>query len=94
MEAEDLREICEERSYVKSTLITTQLPPSHWPEVLPDPVLAEAIIDRFEGPGLVIKIEGDTYRPKKAKLAAGRMPRQPLEFERRVGTLPQVAPLR
>jgi DNA replication protein DnaC len=52
MEAEDLREICEERSYVKSTLITTQLPPSHWPEVLPDPVLAEAIIDRFEGPGL------------------------------------------
>ncbi len=71
MEAEDLREICEERSYGKSTLITTQLPISHWPEVLPDPVLAEAIKDRFEGPGLVIEITGDTYRPKKAKLAAG-----------------------
>ncbi|NDG84498.1 MAG: hypothetical protein EBX52_05585 [Proteobacteria bacterium] len=40
MEAEDLREICEERSYGKSTLITTQLPISHWAEVLPDPVLA------------------------------------------------------
>lgn len=70
MEAEDLREICEERSYGKSTLITTQLPISHWAEVLPDPVLAEAIKDRFEGPGLVITITGESYRPKKAKLAA------------------------
>lgn len=70
MEAEDLREICEERSYGKSTLITTQLPLSHWPEVLPDPVLAEAIKDRFEGPGLVITITGESYRPKKAKVAA------------------------
>lgn len=69
MEAEDLREICEERSYGKSTLITTQLPISHWPEVLPDPVLADAIKDRFEGPGLVITITGESYRPKKAKLA-------------------------
>lgn len=71
MEAEDLREICEERSYGKSTLITTQLPISHWSEVLPDPVLADAIKDRFEGPGLVIEIIGDSYRPRKAKLAAG-----------------------
>lgn len=70
MEAEDLREICEERSYGKSTLITTQLPISHWPEVLPDPVLAEAIKDRFEGPGLVITITGESYRTKKAKVAA------------------------
>jgi DNA replication protein DnaC len=71
MEAEDLREICEERSYGKSTLITTQLPISHWAEVLPDPVLAEAIKDRFEGPGLVITITGESYRPRKAKIAAG-----------------------
>lgn len=70
MEAEDLREICEERSYGKSTMITTQLPISHWAEVLPDPVLAEAIKDRFEGPGLVITITGESYRPRKAKVAA------------------------
>jgi len=70
MEAEDLREICEERSYGKSTLVTTQLPIKHWSEVLPDPVLAEAIKDRFEGPGVVIAIDGPTYRPKKAALAA------------------------
>jgi DNA replication protein DnaC len=70
MEAEDLREICEERSFGKSTMVTTQLPLKHWAEVIPDPVLAEAITDRFEGPGLVITITGDSYRPRKAQLAA------------------------
>jgi DNA replication protein DnaC len=62
VEAEDLREILEERSYGKSTLITTQLPVDHWPEVIPDPVLAEAIRDRMEGPALQIKITGESYR--------------------------------
>ncbi len=33
MEAEDLRELLEERSYGKSTVITTQLPLEHWPDV-------------------------------------------------------------
>jgi DNA replication protein DnaC len=66
VEAEDLREILEERSYGKSTLVTTQLPLDHWAEVLPDPVLAEAITDRFEGPGLVFTITGDSYRKVKA----------------------------
>ena len=39
VEAEDLREIIEERSYGKSTLVTTQLPLDHWAEVLPDRTL-------------------------------------------------------
>lgn len=69
LEAEDLRDICEERSYGKSTMVTTQLPPSHWSEVIPDPVLFEAIKDRLEGPGLVINITGPSYRPKKGSLA-------------------------
>lgn len=70
VEAEDLREIAEERSYGKSTLITTQLPPSHWAEVIPDPVLFEAIRDRFEAPGLLLKITGESYRAVKAKKLA------------------------
>lgn len=56
MEAEDLRELLEERSYGKSTVITTQLPLDHWPEVLPDPVIADAIIDRLDGLSLQVKI--------------------------------------
>lgn len=67
VEAEDLREILEERSYGKATLITTQLPLDHWAEVLPDPVLAEAIVDRIDGTGLKIKITGESYRPIKGK---------------------------
>lgn len=70
MEAEDLREIVEERSFGKSTMITTQLPIKHWVEVLPDPVLAEAIMDRFEGPGMVVNVTGESYRVKLAKLAS------------------------
>jgi DNA replication protein DnaC len=73
VEAEDLREILEERSYGKSTLVTTQLPPDHWAEVLPDPVLAEAITDRFLGPGLVVTITCESYRKVRAakKVAGG-----------------------
>jgi len=67
VEAEDLREILEERSYGKATLITTQLPLDHWAEVLPDPVLAEAIVDRIDGMALKIKITGESYRPIKGK---------------------------
>lgn len=70
VEAEDLREIVEERSYGKSTLMTTQLPPEHWAEVIPDPVLSEAIKDRFEGPGLIFRITGDSYRKVKSKKLA------------------------
>ncbi len=73
VEAEDLREILEERSYGKSTLVTTQLPVDHWPEVIPDPVLAEAIRDRMDGPALHVKITGESYRKvilaKKAEKA-------------------------
>lgn len=67
VEAEDLREILEERSYGKATLITTQLPLDHWAEVIPDPVLAEAIVDRIDGLALKIKITGESYRPIKGR---------------------------
>lgn len=67
VEAEDLREILEERSYGKATLITTQLPLDHWAEVIPDPVLAEAIVDRIDGLAVKIKITGESYRAVKGK---------------------------
>jgi DNA replication protein DnaC len=70
-ESEDWREILEERSFGKSTMITTQVPIDHWAEAIPDPVLNEAIADRFEGPGLVIKITGDSYRKTQGKKVEG-----------------------
>ena len=66
-EAEDFRELLEERSCGKSILITTQLPYEHWPEVIGDPVLLEAIVDRLEGPAVTIRITGESYRKLRAR---------------------------
>lgn len=66
-ESEDFRELLEERSFGKSLLLTTQLPFDHWSEVIPDPVLSEAIIDRLEGPALAIRITGESYRKYRGK---------------------------
>jgi DNA replication protein DnaC len=66
-EAEDLRDILEQRSYGKSTLITTQLPLNHWKEVIPDEVIYDALVDRLDGLALEIKITGESYRKVLAK---------------------------
>jgi hypothetical protein len=47
-EAQDLCELLEERSINKSTFFTPQLPLDHRSEVIPDPVIADAIRDRLE----------------------------------------------
>lgn len=67
LEAQDLCDLLEERSMGKSTVITTQLPPEHWPEVLPDPVIADAILDRVIHSALQLRITGESYRKVKAK---------------------------
>jgi DNA replication protein DnaC len=66
-EAEDLRDIIEQRSYGKSTLITTQLPFDHWSEVIGDEIIRDALIDRLEPQGLVIKIKGPSFRKRHQK---------------------------
>jgi DNA replication protein DnaC len=63
-EAEDLRDILEQRSYGKSTMLTTQLPIDHWSEVIGDEIILDALIDRIESPGIIIKMEGESYRKK------------------------------
>jgi len=67
IEAQDLCEILEERSTGKSTIVTTQLPLDHWQEVLPDPVITDAILDRLKHVALQFKITGESYRGMKAK---------------------------
>ena len=66
-EAEDLRDIIEHRSYGKSTIITTQLPINHWGEVIGDEIIRDALIDRLEPPGIIIKMKGPSYRDKLNK---------------------------
>jgi DNA replication protein DnaC len=66
-EAEDLRDIIDHRSYGKSTLITTQLPVKHWGEVIGDQIILDGLIDRLEPPGIVISLNGPSYREKIQK---------------------------
>jgi DNA replication protein DnaC len=66
-EAEDFRDIVEQRSYGKSTVITTQLPIDHWSEVIGDEIIRDALIDRLEPQGVVIKIKGPSFRKKDQK---------------------------
>ena len=67
IEAQDLCEILEERSMGKSTIITTQLPLENWQEVIPDPVIFDAVKDRLKHAAMTFTITGESYRAVKAK---------------------------
>lgn len=67
-EAQDLKELLELRSISKSTFFTTQLPVSHWNEVIEDEVILEAIVDLVDHSSIKIEMKGEvTYREIKAK---------------------------
>ncbi len=67
VQAHDLCEILEERTDERSTIITTQLTLDHWTEVIEDPVIADAIIDRLIHSSMKIIMKGESYRKIKAK---------------------------
>lgn len=70
-QAHDFCEILEERPENRSTIITTQLTLDHWPEVIEDPVIADAIIDRLIHSSFKIIMKGESYRKIKAKKLDG-----------------------
>ncbi|RWF90835.1 MAG: AAA family ATPase, partial [Mesorhizobium sp.] len=63
----DLLEIFEERYRRKSTLITAQLPVAQWHEMIGEPTLADAILDRIVHNAHRIALEGDSMRKQKAQ---------------------------
>ena len=73
MQAHDFCELLEERSEDKSTIITTQLPLDHWSEVIDDPVIADAVIDRLIHSSIKLIIKGESYRKTKAKILDDKM---------------------
>lgn len=64
---QDLYDILDERAENKATIITTQLPPENWSEVIADPIVCEAITDRIVTRSVRIMMKGDSYRKKKVK---------------------------
>ena len=61
----DLLEIFEERYRRKSTLITAQLPVAQWHDMIGEPTIADAILDRIIHNSHRIALEGDSMRKKK-----------------------------
>jgi DNA replication protein DnaC len=64
----DLLEIVEDRYDTRSILITSQLPVSQWYEIIGDPTLADAILDRVIHNAYRIELKGESMR--KLKLTA------------------------
>jgi len=61
----DLLEILEDRHGRRSTLVTSQLPVKHWHDILGDPTLADAILDRLIHNAYKITLKGDSMRKNK-----------------------------
>lgn len=66
-ERRDLLEIMEDRHGVRSTIIAAQLPVEHWHEVIGNPTLADAILDRLVHNAHKINLKGESMRKKKSK---------------------------
>lgn len=61
----DLMEIIEDRNGLKSTLIASQLPVAAWYEVIGEPTISDAILDRITHQSIRIELTGESLRKKK-----------------------------
>lgn len=61
----DLLEIMEDRHGLKSTIVTSQLPVKNWHDVMGDPTIADAILDRLVHNAYKIIFKGESMRKEK-----------------------------
>ena len=64
----DLLEVIEDRHGSASTIVTSQLPVEHWHEVIGDPTIADALLDRLVHNAHRISLKGESMRKRKAPL--------------------------
>ena len=62
---QDLYDVIDERGEGKSTIITSQLPPANWSEIIADPVSCEAITDRLASRAIIIEMKGESQRRRR-----------------------------
>ena len=63
-ETSDLFELVTERHQAASMVITSNREPSEWLSMLADPLLAQALVDRFTNNAYDLVIEGESYRQR------------------------------
>jgi DNA replication protein DnaC len=59
---QDFYDVLSERESEKSTILTTQLPAENWSEVIPDPLVCEAISDRLTARAIKLVLKGPSKR--------------------------------
>ena len=64
----DLLELLDDRHPHRSTIVTSQIPVDHWHEIIGDPTLADAILDRLVHNAYRIKLKGESMRKRRSKL--------------------------
>jgi DNA replication protein DnaC len=68
-QARDLLEIVDDRHGRGSTIVTTQLPIEYWHEMIPNPTIADAILDRLVHNAHRLTLNGESMRKTAAKNA-------------------------
>lgn len=61
---QSLYDVIDERGEDRSMIMTTQVPPENWNEIIDDPVACEAITDRLTSRCNHIKMKGKSFRKK------------------------------
>ena len=65
METVDTYELVTARHQTASMILTSNRDPSEWLGILADPLLAQALVDRFTNNAYDLVIEGESYRKKQ-----------------------------
>ena len=66
-QAHDLLEILDDRYQTKSTVVTSQIPIDKWYGIIPDPTVADAVMDRLIHNAYIIAMKGESMRKKQSK---------------------------
>lgn len=64
----DLLEILEDRHGSRATVVTSQIPIDKWHDIIGDPTLADAILDRLVHNAYKINLKGESMRKKENQL--------------------------
>jgi DNA replication protein DnaC len=64
----DMLELLDDRYGQRSTLVTSQMPVDNWHELIGDPTLADAILDRLVHNAYRINLKGESMRKRAKKL--------------------------
>jgi len=66
-ERRDLLEILDDRHGRASTIVTSQIPVEHWHDIIGDPTLGDAILDRLVHNAHRLQLSGESMRKQNAR---------------------------